>query len=284
MLEGVYVANVTPFREDASLSLDVEAYVAHVEWLAERGVRGVVPFGTNGEGPSVTAEEKLRTLDALFERDLSIEIVPTVAEGTLPETLSLVEALGEYAATAIMVLPPYYFKPAPTEGLRRFYEPVMEASRHPIVLYHIPKYAVPVPEELVSGLPVWGVKDSGGDSGYTERVLATGRGVLLGTEDDLVSKLALGPQGMISALANFLPERMLQMHRLALSGDKEAALELSERLQQVRARTKEYASPAVLKKLAGARNGVDMGTVRPPLVPAPADYEPAGVLETAGVA
>lgn len=288
MLEGVYVANVTPFREDAGLSLDVAAYVAHAEWLATQGVRGVVPFGTNGEGPSVTAEEKLRTLDALFERDLPLEIVPTVAEGTLPETLALVEALGEYAATAVMVLPPYYFKPAHAEGLRRFYEPVIEASRHPVVLYHIPKYAVPVPEELVSGLPVWGVKDSGGDSGYTERVLATGRGVLLGTEDDLATKLAKGPhgrpQGVISALANFIPERMVEMHRLALSGDEAEARELSDRLQRVRARTKEYASPAVLKKLVAARNGVDMGTVRPPLVPAPADYEPAGVLETAGVA
>lgn len=283
MLEGVYVANVTPFREDASFSLDLEAYVSHVEWLAEKEVRGVVPFGTNGEGPSVTAEEKLRTLEALFARDLPIEIVPTVAEGTLPETLALVEALNDYPATATMVLPPYYFKPAPAEGLRRFYEPVIEASRHTVVLYHIPKYAVPIPEELVADLPVWGAKDSGGDSGYTERVLTAGRGVLLGTEDDLVSKLALGPQGMISALANFIPEQMLEMHRLALSGDEKTARELSDRLQQVRALTKEYASPAVLKRLAAARNGVDMGTVRPPLVPAPADYDPAAVLETAGV-
>src|SRR3712207_8942336 len=60
------------------------------------GVRGVVPFGTNGEGPSVTLREKLRVLEALFERDLPIQIIPTVMQGNLPETLEMVEALDGY--------------------------------------------------------------------------------------------------------------------------------------------------------------------------------------------
>ena len=42
-IEGVYVANVTPFRDDGTLAVDEEAYLEHVAWLAEMGVRGVVP-------------------------------------------------------------------------------------------------------------------------------------------------------------------------------------------------------------------------------------------------
>src|SRR3712207_4390628 len=75
-IEGVYVANVTPFRDDASFSVDVNSYLAHISWLEEMGVRGVVPFGTNGEGPSVALGEKLRVLEAVFERGLSIQIIP----------------------------------------------------------------------------------------------------------------------------------------------------------------------------------------------------------------
>jgi dihydrodipicolinate synthase/N-acetylneuraminate lyase len=56
-------------------------------------------------------------------------------------------------------------------------------------------------------------------------------------------------------------------------------LVLSERLQKARAMTKEYASPAVLKKLAQARHGAAMGTARPPFVPVPADYNPTNVLQ-----
>src|SRR4028119_249690 len=51
-LGGVYVANVTPFKDDVTLAVDEGAYLEHVAWLSEGGVRGVVPFGTNGEGPS----------------------------------------------------------------------------------------------------------------------------------------------------------------------------------------------------------------------------------------
>ena len=77
-IEGVYVANVTPFKDDASLTVDVDSYLAHVSWLSEMGVRGIVPFGTNGEGPSMTLHEKLRVLEALFERDTSVQVIPAV--------------------------------------------------------------------------------------------------------------------------------------------------------------------------------------------------------------
>ncbi len=277
-VEGVYVANVTPFRDDASLSVDVDSYLAHVSWLDEMGVRGIVPFGTNGEGPSVALHEKLAVLEALFESEPPVQIIPAVMEGNLPDTLEVLRALDDYPAAAVLVLPPYYFKPATSEGLERFYEPVLAATRHPVIAYHIPKYAVPIPEEVVEGLPVWGVKDSGGEPGYAETILGTGKGVLIGTEDDLWRRLNLGAQGVISALANFIPEKILEMHEKVKSGDETGGKALSEQLQKARAMTKEYASPAVLKKLAGARHGAPMGTVRPPFVPVPEDYDPEPVL------
>lgn len=249
-----------------------------MSWLSEMGVDGVVPFGTNGEGPSVTLWEKLEVLEALFERDLSLQVLPAVMQGNLPETLKMVKALEDYPATAVLVLPPYYFKPITTEGLKRFYEPVLEASHHPIIVYHIPKYAVPVPEEVVAGLPVWGVKDSEGEPAYVKAVLEAKKGVLIGTEDDLWQKLNTGSHGVISALANFIPEEILEIYRKAETGDEAGGEALSERLQTARAMTKEYASIAVLKKLAEARHGARMGTVRPPFVPVPKDYDPEPVL------
>jgi len=275
-IEGVYVANVTPFRDDGSFAVDEDAYLDHVSWLAEMGVRGVVPFGTNGEGPSVTLDEKLRVLEALFGRGFPIQVIPAVMQNNLPETLEMLRALDDYPATAVLVLPPYYFKPVEPEGMMRFYEPALDATSHTAIVYHIPKYAVPVPPEVVGALPVWGVKDSGGEEGYAEAVLEGGKGVLLGTEDDLWRRLGTGAQGVISALANFIPEEVLELYRRHEEGGGEA---LSERLQKARAMTKEYASHAVLKKLAQARHGTPMGTVRPPFVPVPAGYDPEPALE-----
>jgi dihydrodipicolinate synthase/N-acetylneuraminate lyase len=278
-IEGVYVANVTPFKDDGSLAVDAGAYVDHVSWLAEMGVRGVVPFGTNGEGPSVTLGEKLQVLEMLFDRGLGTQIIPSVMQNNLPETLQMLHALEDYPAAAVLVLPPYYFKPVEPEGMVRFYEPVLETTSHPVIAYHIPKYAVPVPQEVVRELPVWGVKDSGGEEGYAEAVLAGGKGVLLGTEDDLWRRLGTGAQGVISALANFIPEDVLDLYRKHKEGDETGGNALAQKLQKARAMTKEYASPAVLKKLAEARHGAPMGTVRPPFVPVPADYDPEAALE-----
>ncbi|HEX8259930.1 MAG TPA: dihydrodipicolinate synthase family protein [Rubrobacteraceae bacterium] len=283
-IEGVYVANVTPFEDDASLKIGVDAYLAHASWLGEKGVSGIVPFGTNGEGPSVALREKLVVLEALFERELPIQVIPTVMQGNLPDTIEMLEAMEHYPATAVLVLPPYYFKPVTGEGLERFYEPILEATRHPVIIYHIPKYAVPVPEEVVTGLPIWGVKDSGGEPGYTEAILQAGKGVLLGAEDDLWEGLNNGAQGVVSALANFMPEEIVEMRRKVEEGDEAGGKALSEKLQRARSMTKEYASAAVLKKLAEARHGIPMGTVRPPFVPAPADYDPKPALAVSSLA
>jgi dihydrodipicolinate synthase/N-acetylneuraminate lyase len=281
-IEGVYVANVTPFKDDASLDVDVGAYLEHVSWLAEMGVRGIVPLGTNGEGPSVMLGEKLRVLEALFGRGFPIQVIPAVMQNNLPETLEMLRVLEDYPATAVLVLPPYYFKPVEPEGMVRFYEPVLAATGHTVIVYHIPKYAVPVPDRVVKQLPIWGVKDSGGEEGYAEAVLEGGKGVLLGTEDDLWQRLGTRAQGVISALANFIPEEVLDLYEKHREGDEAGGMALSERLQKARAMTKEYASPAVLKKLAQARHGARMGTVRPPFVPVPADYDPTPALQAVG--
>lgn len=272
MLEGVYVANVTPFAPGPGHALDVDAYLAHVRWLATTGVDGVVPFGTNGEGPSATLLEKREVLHRLVALQLPLRLVPTVAEGNLPDSLAQLVYLNALEVEAVLVLPPYFFKPVTEAGLRAFYDRVVEVSRHPVVVYHIPKYAVPVPASLVTSLPVWGVKDSGGEPGYAEEVGEGDRGVLLGTEDDLPGRLGVAA-GTISALANIVPEQVVDLYRCVRAGRTDRAYELSAHLQTVRAMTKEHASPAVLKAVAGARNGAAMGTVRPPLEPLPADYD-----------
>ncbi len=280
VLGGVYVANVTPFRDDDRYSVDVDSYLAHVRWLAGHGVTGVIPFGTNGEGPSVTVPEKRAVLDALIPEAGSLQVVPTVAEGNLPDTLDQLAYLDDLPVRAVLVLPPYFFKPVDIEGLRLFYERVLKATRHPVVVYHIPKYAIPVPAELVTSLPVWGAKDSGGDAGYTETVRAAGKGILVGHR---------GRPACPPADRRRLDLRSGE-HRSRAGGGAvrprpgrpcEEAAHLSAHLQRVRAMTKEYVSAGVLKRVAEQRHGHPMGTVRPPLAPVPASFDAAAATERA---
>ena len=272
LLEGVYVANVTPFLDDDRYSIDHRSYGAHVRWLADHGVTGIVPFGTNGEGPSIAAREKRPLFEALAETAGDLQIIATVAEGNLPDTLDQLAFLDDLPVRAVMVMPPYYFKPVEAEGLKIFYEQVLEATRHPMVIYHIPKYAIPIPTDLVISLPVWGVKDSGGEAGYADTLLAASKGVLVGTEDDLPGRLPTA-DGAISALANIVPEQVVALYSHIRAGRAEEAAKLSDHLLRVRAMTKEYASPGILKRVAEERHGHPMGTVRPPLVPISSSFD-----------
>ena len=272
LLAGVYVANVTPFADDDHYSIDTRAYAAHVRWLADHGVTGIVPFGTNGEGPSIAAREKRPVFEVLAAGAGDLQIIATVAESNLPDTLDQLTFLNDLGVRAVMVMPPYYFKPVETEGLKIFYERVLAATRHPVVLYHIPKYAIPIPTELVTSIPVWGVKDSGGEAGYAETLHSAGKGVLVGTEDDLPRRL-LTADGAISALANIVPEQVVTLYSHIRAGRTEEAAKLSAHLLQVRAMTKEYASPGVLKRVAEQRHGHPLGTVRPPLVPVSPSFD-----------
>jgi dihydrodipicolinate synthase/N-acetylneuraminate lyase len=282
-LEGVYAANVTPFRADDRFSVDAEAYLAHVRWLAAAGLTGVVPFGTNGEGPSVTTAEKRAVLDALVADRPPLQLVPAVMEGNLPDTLDQLAYLDDLPVQAVLVLPPYFFKPVEPAGLLDFYERAAAATRHQVLVYHIPKYAVPVPADLVASLPVWGVKDSGGEAAYSDTVRAAGKGVLLGTEDDLPARLP-GVDGAISALANIAPEQVLALYTHIRRGESDQAARLSAHLLGVRKLTKEYASPGVLKRVAQTRHGHPMGTVRPPLVPLPGSFDTTALVERVSAA
>lgn len=278
-LRGVYVASVTPFRDDDAYSVDIDAYLGHVQWLAESGVHGVVSFGTNGEGPSMSVREKRQAVSALVEVN-ALPVIATVTEANLPDALEFVRFLDGLPVVAVMVLPPYYFKPPEVAGLRAFYERVLAATRHPVIVYHIPKYGVPVSADVVTSLPVWGVKDSGGDAEYAEAVRAAGYEVLLGTEHDLLRRLP-DAAGSVSGLANIAPELVVRLHDHIRAGDGEAARLLSNHLQTLRVLVKQYTSAAALKRVAQARHGCPMGIVRPPLVPAPRDFDAAELVQAA---
>jgi dihydrodipicolinate synthase/N-acetylneuraminate lyase len=167
---------------------------------------------------------------------------------------------------------PSYFRPVADEGLRRFYDVVLEASRHPVLAYHIPQFGVPVPAELFASTALWGVKNSAGDPDYAASVRAAGKQVVVGTERDLAHDLVDG-FGTISALANVVPAQMVEVHRMVRAGQVAEAVPLSEHLTEVSALSKEHDPQGVLKVLAEAQSGIAMGTVRPPLTAPPATYD-----------
>src|SRR4051794_41652781 len=95
-----------------------------------------------------------------------MDVVPVLMEGNLPATLSVLERIADLPVSGVLVLPPSYFRPVADDGLRRFYDVVVEASRHPVLVYHIPRVGVPVPADVGASLPGWGGENSPRHAAY----------------------------------------------------------------------------------------------------------------------
>src|SRR4051812_10122756 len=93
-LRGCGTALVTPFRPDGSL--DEPALRALVAWQVESGIDFLVPCGTTGETPALSADEARRVVEITVE--VAAGRVPIVAGATSNATADAVQKAKAVAA------------------------------------------------------------------------------------------------------------------------------------------------------------------------------------------
>lgn len=215
-VRGLWCALLTPL--DASGKVDYVRFGRHARSLLDRGVDGVAPFGTTGEGQSFSIAERLGGVDALLAAGIpSSRMVAATGCAALPDTVQLSRHAVAAGCAACLVLPPFFWKAPADEGLFRWYAELIEAVADPrlrVILYHIPQVtAVPLSVDLVARLAeafpgvVVGIKDSAGDwansAALLERVPQLG--VMVGHEPHLPRLMRAGGAGTICGVANVYP-------------------------------------------------------------------------------
>ena len=127
-LRGCGTALVTPFKKDGSL--DEPALRNLVKWQVESGIDFLVPCGTTGETPTLTADEWVRVIELTIEA--AAGKVPIVAGATSNSTREAVERAKTVAkikgVDAILTASPYYNKPT-QEGLYAHFRAIAEAVK-----------------------------------------------------------------------------------------------------------------------------------------------------------
>ncbi|MBT1156948.1 dihydrodipicolinate synthase family protein [Aminobacter anthyllidis] len=272
-LLSVYAPVLTPFNAD--LSVNSQRFLRHCRWVVEQGA-GLAVFGTNSEAASLSLVEKRRLLDEVVASGIpGSALMPGTGANSLEETVELSRAAVDAGAPAVLVLPPFFFKPASTEGLIRHYGHLIEAvgsDKLSVVLYHIPQFTgVPITVELIGGLRrrfpnVVGIKDSSGDRENLARYLEVGDGfkVFPASEILLGETIAKGSVGCISATANVNARGMVGAVANASELETEKAF-----ADAVRVRTLFQKFPMIqaMKSLIARELGAaEWRTVRAPLV------------------
>ena len=153
-LRGVLVPLLTPFNADMTVATDL--YVAHAKRLLGQGCAGLVPFGTTGEALSVGIDERIAAVQALVDGGIDPALmIPGTGLSNVADTARLSRACLGLGCTAVMTLPPFYYKGVSEEGLYRHFVQLLGAIGQDarVFLYHIPPVAVvEIPATLAARL------------------------------------------------------------------------------------------------------------------------------------
>ncbi|MFM8961871.1 MAG: dihydrodipicolinate synthase family protein [Actinomycetota bacterium] len=221
MLEGLLVPMFTGFRSDESVAYDET--VALAKWLVDSGVDGLVPFGTFGEGASLSLAEKIRLTEEILKVSGSAKVVPSLICNSFGEIAEYLEFANSTKVDGVMVMPPGYFRPGDDGAMRKFFERVSTLTTKPAIAYNFPAMSLTINPKVLVGLNIWGVKDSSGSIDSAKAYLDSNIKLLIGSDVLLADAISLGASGGICGIGNFFPRRMKRINDLAKSGKLDEA-------------------------------------------------------------
>jgi len=279
-IKGVIAAAVTPISEDYSpLPGSIPAFL---EFLYRRGCHGALMLGTTGEGPSFSPSERGAILRSALEvRQVIPDFVLLAGTGTpsLDETIELTREAFELGFDGVVVLPPFYYRKVPEEGLLRWYGKVIESAVPAggrLYGYHIPQITgVPLTIDLLARLldaypeKFAGIKNSSPELEFTSEL-----GERFGAEMDIFSgndrlfsqALENNAAGCITALANLCSPDLRQLWERFTN--EEPTDYVQDKLIEARGLIdRNPPAPPVIKLILSQFYGFPEWAVRPPLVP-----------------
>lgn len=237
-LRGCATALVTPFRPDGAV--DEPRFRALVERQLAGGVKLLVPCGTTGESATLSDDEQQRvialTVDAARGR---ARVIAGAGGNATASTIRRAVTARQGGADALLVVAPYYNKPTQA-GLAAHFRAVAEAVPGlPVMLYNVPgRTGSNVEAATTLALArevdnIAAIKEASGNLAQMMAVLRErpdGFTVFSGDDQLTLALVALGAEGIVSVVANEVPDLMSRLTSLALAGEWDAARTLHYRL------------------------------------------------------
>ncbi|MEL7430957.1 MAG: 4-hydroxy-tetrahydrodipicolinate synthase [Chlamydiota bacterium] len=267
---GLYTALITPFQTGGEL--DEEGLRYNIAQQKASGVQGIVVFGTTGEAPTLTEEEKTRILQiAVEECQGSLPVIVGAGCNSTKKTIDRVNRYKAYGASAALVATPYYNLPS-QEGMFLHFSSIAKETNFPLIIYNVPKRTgVDLIINTIlrlSALPeVIAIKEC--PSSYpalSDLLFHTTVPIFSGDDPWTYPCLLSGGSGAISVISNLCPDTMLLLVEFALKKRVHAAKKAYDRLFPVMKAMGIAANPIVIK---AAMNHLSMpaGPCRLPLNP-----------------
>ena len=222
---GVAPALVTPMFQDRSI--DWKALSSLINHVSQGGVDYLVVQGTTGESATTTSDEKKKIIETIKESNAyQLPIVYGIGGNDTESLLTQIKNTTFDGIDAILSVAPYYNKPS-SRGVKEHFNAIADACPVPVILYNIPgRTGINVSPETVLALAehsnIIGIKEA---SCIIEQCIEIAfnkpNDFLLISGDDVqaVPIISIGGVGVMSVIANALPNKFSEMIHDALKGD-----------------------------------------------------------------
>ena len=266
---GIFPYLVTPLDESGNLKEDVLCDL--VNHLISKGVHGLTPLGSTGEGAYFPWELKKKVVEVVVRTTAGrVPVIAGVNEITTAGAVEQASHTERIGADGILVVLPTYFPLADQQVVEHF-RAVARAVSCPVTLYTNPKFSkwdftIPMLEELAEEPNICYLKDASGNTGK-----------LLSIVDALHDRIKIfsasahiplfvfmmGGVGWMAGPACLIPEQCVTLYKLAQKKKWKEALELQKILWSLNVAFEQYSLAACVK--AGLEmQGFPVGSPIPP--------------------
>ena len=231
MLEGAFVAIVTPFKNN---NIDEEALRNLVEFQIKEGTNGIVPCGTTGESATLTYDEHCKVIDIVIDQAKKrVPVIAGTGSNSTHETIYFTKHAKEAGADAALIITPYYNKPT-QKGLYEHFKSIAENVDIPIIIYNVPgRTACNILPDTVIALSkiknIVGIKEASLSLDQAAQIIKEAHQdfIVLSGEDSLTYPLlCIGAKGVISVASNIVPKKMSEMCKYIKNNEYEKAKEI----------------------------------------------------------
>jgi dihydrodipicolinate synthase/N-acetylneuraminate lyase len=140
MFHGILMPLITPFTENDEVDLPV--YMDMIDGSLAAGVHGFYLMASQGQGPTMTAEERVKAMRAALDH-IGKRVPSVIHVGTthLSSTQALAREAEAAGAEGIAVLPPYFYSDHTEHEVEAHFVGTAEASKLPMFMYENGKYS-----------------------------------------------------------------------------------------------------------------------------------------------
>lgn len=281
LFKGSGVALVTPMRQDGSVNFSLLEKL--VQYQIMHHTDAIIICGTTGEAPTLDDEEHLAAIAcAVQAAEKRVPVIAGTGSNNTQHAIELSREAGKIGADGFLLVTPYYNK-TNQRGLVEHFFTIADQVERPCIVYNVPsRTGVNIQPETYLALSkhplIVGAKEANGNfSAIAQTIALCGEELPLysGNDDQIVPLLSLGGIGVISVLANLVPDVVHEICEAYFNGDCESSAQLQRQYLELSQALFCDINPIPVKT-ALSLMGIDVGRCRLPL-PSPAKTDVARI-------